>query len=74
MPGFDAVQSAALAPRDGLVRLQIILDAASVEVFADGGRLTLTSQIFPAPDSLGLAAFAEGGAVSVEELTVWGLD
>ncbi|HMQ30950.1 MAG TPA: GH32 C-terminal domain-containing protein, partial [Chloroflexaceae bacterium] len=73
LAGFGAPQVAPLAPRDGLLRLHVVVDTASVEVFADGGRVCLTSQIFPAPGSGGLALFAEGGAASVEELTVWPL-
>lgn len=68
--GVGVTQSAPLRPRDGLVRLQILLDTASLEVFADEGRLALSSQIFPEPDSAGVALFAEGGPASLAALRV----
>jgi fructan beta-fructosidase len=72
-PGFAAPQSAPLAPRDGLVRLRLLVDRQSVELFADDGRVTLTNQIFPGPGPLGAELFAEEGAASFAEVAVHGL-
>ncbi len=74
VPGFAAPQLAPLEPRDGRITLHLVLDVASLELFADDGRVAITSQIFPSPASLGLELFAEGGAVTVEALTVWALE
>ncbi|HWQ15875.1 MAG TPA: glycoside hydrolase family 32 protein [Roseiflexaceae bacterium] len=73
IPSFIGPQVAPLAPRDGLVTLHVLVDTASVEVFADGGRVVLTSQILPTPESVGVELFADGGAVVLEELRAWPL-
>lgn len=44
-PAFASVSSAEVSPRDGQLRLELYLDHASVEVFADGGAVTMTDQI-----------------------------
>jgi sucrose-6-phosphate hydrolase SacC (GH32 family) len=73
LPTFATPQVAPLTPRAGVVQLQILLDYGSVEVFADGGRVTLTNQIFAGPHDTGLAVFAEGGAAVLEALVVYPL-
>ncbi|GAB4121610.1 MAG: hypothetical protein Fur005_43560 [Roseiflexaceae bacterium] len=54
-----------VAPRDGMLDLRIIVDTASVEIFADGGRLTLCDQIFPDPTADGLCLSANDGPLLV---------
>ena len=63
VPGFGA-------PQDDLIELHILVDAALLEVFADGGRTVLTSQIFSRRAGGGLELFADDGAVVLERLTV----
>lgn len=72
LDGFAAAHSAPLPDKYdcGAVRLEALVDVASVEVFAAGGEVVLTDQIFPSPDSTGLAVFASGGAARVGALTV----
>jgi sucrose-6-phosphate hydrolase SacC (GH32 family) len=69
-PGFAAVHRAPLAPRDGLVRLEVLVDAASVEVFGGAGEVTISDQVFPAPESRAVAVFAERGTAHLRRLTV----
>jgi fructan beta-fructosidase len=64
------VHSAPLAPRDGAIALRIMVDLASIEVFADKGQLVMTEQIFPGPDSHAISLFATGGSVKLESLIV----
>jgi len=59
------LSTAALA---GPIRVRILVDATSVEVFTDQGLTVLTDQIFPAPDSLGVSLFATGGAARLLSL------
>ena len=66
-----AVQRAPLAARNGRVRLRILVDWSSVEVFAERGERVITDQIFPAANSDGLQLFAEGGHAALERLRVW---
>lgn len=68
--GTAEPQVVPLQPRAGEITLHLLIDHASVEVFADDGRVVLTNQIFPAPTSTALELFAEAGTVRLKELSV----
>ena len=51
---------------DGSIDLHIYVDRASVEVFSRGNTVAGANQIFPAPNSLGVSAFAEGGTAKAD--------
>ena len=72
-PHFPGRHAASLTVGDRPVRLHILVDATSVEVFADNGRVVLTDQIFPAPESRGISLFATGGAARLRALDAWEL-
>ena len=62
-----AVAAGPLAVRpDGTVRLQVLVDRCSVEVFANGGRHANTNLVFPDPASTGVSLTAEGGQATLE--------
>ena len=70
-PRFPSVQRAPLRPdRRGRLRLTVLVDRSSVEVFAGDGRIAITDQIFPRATSDGVQVFAEGGSVKVESLAI----
>ncbi|MER3553530.1 MAG: hypothetical protein C4331_04055 [Meiothermus sp.] len=73
-PDFAQKHTGQLRPENGRVSLHLFLDACSVEVFADQGRLVMTDLIFPNPTSNGLEVYAEGGSAWVESLDVWSLE
>jgi sucrose-6-phosphate hydrolase SacC (GH32 family) len=54
-----------------VVRLRVLVDRSSVEVFAGGGRVAITDQIFPSPASDGVALYAVGGAARLLSLEAW---
>jgi levanase/fructan beta-fructosidase len=56
----------------GLLRLRILLDRCSVEVFAQDGLVTLTDQIFPAESSTAVGLLAEGDGATLVSLSVTG--
>ncbi|WP_165224487.1 glycoside hydrolase family 32 protein [Aquisphaera insulae] len=56
-----------------VVYLHVFVDATSVEVFADGGDVVITDQVFPRPDSRGVGLFAEGGTARLKSLEAWPL-
>lgn len=68
-PAFAAVHPAPLPDGDG-VRLEVVVDVASVEVFVGDGEVVLTEQVFPDPASTGLAVFAEAGTARLRSLQV----
>ncbi|MGO4585731.1 GH32 C-terminal domain-containing protein [Arthrobacter sp. 2RAF6] len=67
---FPGVQQAPLAPINGMLKLHVLVDWSSVEVFANDGQAVLTDQILPDPTSQGVAAFANGGTANLVSLTV----
>ena len=67
---FPGVQRAPLAPRHGKVRLRVLVDWSSVEVFADRGQTVITDQIFPSASSDGVELFADGGSATLNSLKI----
>lgn len=72
-PDFSGVHVAPLEPENGVIRLQIFVDRASVEVFANDGRVVLTDQIFPCAENSGLEIFSDGGEARLAVLDIYGL-
>lgn len=54
----------ALGPRDS-IDFDLFLDVSSLEAFIDGGRHTMTGNVYPDPEkALGIRFFAEGGSAA----------
>lgn len=62
---FNRSFSAPLTLDDNHLRLHIIVDASSVEVFSGSGETLMTLQSFPSEDATGLTVFADGGSVEL---------
>ncbi|MGW8880826.1 GH32 C-terminal domain-containing protein [Streptomyces mirabilis] len=71
---FPGVQTAPLKAKNGKVKLRILVDWSSVEVFGGSGEAVITDQIFPDPASQGVQIFAENGSVKLDQARVWHLD
>ncbi|TRO57356.1 glycoside hydrolase family 32 protein [Streptomyces sp. IB201691-2A2] len=71
---FPGVQRAPLQPKNGKVKLRILVDWSSVEAFGGSGEAVITDQIFPDPASQGVEVFAENGSVKLDQARVWHLD
>ncbi len=69
-PKFASVEAAPVRLADGKIRLTVFLDRASVEVFAQRGRRTITDQVFPPEDADRLGVWAENGSARLKRLTV----
>ncbi len=69
-PKFASVEAAPMRLADGRIKLTVFLDRASVEVFARGGRKTITDQAFPPEGADRLGVWAEDGSARLEKLTV----
>lgn len=70
---FASVETAPVDLIDGVLRLRIYVDRSSVEVFAQGGIVTITDQIFPKPSSCEVALYAHNGKGTVESLVICNL-
>lgn len=69
-PAFASFDDAPVALDDGKLALTVYVDRASVEVFADGGRTTITDQVFPNAGADAIGLWAEGGDAWLESLTI----
>jgi sucrose-6-phosphate hydrolase SacC (GH32 family) len=63
-------RSAPLEPAGGRVRLRILVDRTSIEVFAGDGRVVMCSCFLPDPAERSLGAFAKGGEASFAALEI----
>lgn len=73
-PSFPAVHVAPLSPHENRVRLHILVDASSVEVFGNRGEVVISDRIFPDPSSNRIELFADGGSARLVSLDAWPLD
>ncbi|MCX8454488.1 glycoside hydrolase family 32 protein [Paenarthrobacter ureafaciens] len=67
---FPSVESAPLELEDGLLKLLIVADHCSVEVFAQDGRVVLTDLVFPDVNSLENRLTVTGGRATLLKLAV----
>ena len=65
--------TAPLRPIDGKVTLHIFLDWASVEVFGNNGRSTITDTIFPPENATSIELYALKGNVKLISLVIYEL-
>ncbi len=70
---FSGIHAAPVQTNNNRLRLQILLDACSVEVFAQDGLLSITDLIFPESNDDNLELYARGGTVQLVALAVWKL-
>lgn len=71
---FATVQEAALQLDSGKLKLQIIMDASSAEIFANDGKAAFTSLIFPANPYDKIQLYSNEGKVKVNSLVLTELD
>ena len=67
---FASVESAPVHLENGVLKLLIVVDHCSVEVFAQGGRTVLTDLIFPGPGNTENRLTVDGGPATILKLAV----
>jgi fructan beta-fructosidase len=72
-PKYSGRHAAPLPVERGRVELHLFVDRSSVEVFGNGGRTSITDQVFPSPGSDRVALYAKGGEAKLVSLDVWKL-
>ncbi len=70
---FAARHAAPVPLHEGAIRLHILIDTASVTVFAGAAGTALSCLVFPSAGSDAMALFAEGGQAMVRQMTIWSL-
>lgn len=72
-PTFAAHHEAPVAASTGRIRMHILLDRSSVELFAQNGLVTITDLIYPRPSDRALAVYADSTPPAVISLDIWTL-
>lgn len=68
----NLVQTAPMKAVNGIVKVKVLLDRSSLEVFGNDGEKVISTMIYPDKEATGLALFSEGEAV-VKSLKMWNL-
>ncbi len=69
-PLFRTRQQTTLQQPGGTIRLRILVDRSTVEVFADNGQTVFSSIVFPDANSRQMSLYTEGGNIEVVSLKV----
>jgi sucrose-6-phosphate hydrolase SacC (GH32 family) len=64
-------QTMKLEPEDGKIRLEVLVDRTSVEIFGNDGKMVMTNCFNPEPDADGLVLYNTGGELFIEKLEVY---
>ena len=68
---FPCAHGASLPLSNNSIAMRLFLDRCSLELFADGGKLVLTDQLFPECPYDRISFYAEGGDAEVTDLTIY---
>ncbi|MHC4150381.1 MAG: GH32 C-terminal domain-containing protein [Planctomycetota bacterium] len=63
-----------LKPIDGTIKLQILVDRTSLEVFGNDGLFSMSSCMIPEDDDKSIGVFCRGGEANIKSLAVWELN
>jgi levanase/fructan beta-fructosidase len=66
-------KSAFVEPVDGALKLEILIDRSSIEIFANDGKVVMSSCFSPTENANGLYLFNTGGELLVEKLDIYPL-
>ncbi|UUZ81332.1 glycoside hydrolase family 32 protein [Paenibacillus sp. P26] len=70
---FPGRHAAKLEPRENRLRLHILVDTSSVEVFGGDGEAVITDLIFPEPEDQELVVYTKGGNAKLLSLEIFPL-
>ncbi|HGJ65950.1 TPA: hypothetical protein ENS27_11255 [bacterium] len=62
-----------LEPIESKIKLQILIDRTSIEVFGNDGQLSMSSCFLPDLDNLGIDVYALGGEVLISSMNIYEL-
>ena len=69
-PGVGGESKTPVDPDAGRLRVRLLVDHTSVELFLDDGRTVHSHRVFPLATDNRIRLFAYGGAARFEDLTV----
>jgi fructan beta-fructosidase len=68
------VETLTVKPADNKIKLELLVDKSSLEVFANNGEKVITTLIFPDKNATQLSVFAKAGEVKIDSLKIWDLN
>jgi len=63
-------KSAPLSPIDGTIKLELLIDRTSIEIFANEGEVYMPMGVIPTADNLSTRILVEGGPVKLDTLEI----
>jgi fructan beta-fructosidase len=66
-------QKAALKPLNGKIRLRLLVDRTSIDIFGNDGRLYMSAGVIVPSENHSMEVFAKGGAAKINSLEVYEL-
>jgi len=69
----NLMQRAPMKPIDGVVKIQVLVDNSSLEVFGNDGEKVISTMIYPDINATNLSVFAEGKA-KIKEIKIWDIN
>ncbi len=70
---FTMLQKAPLSLENGQIKLHILVDNSSIEIFGNGGKTVMSNQIFPDSASIGMEIFTVGNGAEILNMDIWKL-
>ncbi len=68
---FASVEYAPLELKDNRLSLEIVVDQSIIEVFAEGGSVVISDQVFPVSGKNEMQLFVKGGKAKVREMEIY---
>jgi len=69
----NLIQSAPMGSINSIIRIQVLIDKSSLEVFGNGGEKVISTMIYPDKDATGLSLFSDS-KTTVRSLKIWDLN
>jgi levanase/fructan beta-fructosidase len=69
----NLVQTAPMKAVNGIVKIKVLLDKSSLEVFGNDGEKVISTMVYPGKDATGLSVFSDGKAI-VKSLKMWDME
>jgi len=67
-------KTAPLSPVDGRIKMRVLVDRGSIEIFGNDGRVALSAGVLLSTENLALAVFTRGAATKVRAVEVFPLE
>lgn len=70
---FASRMYAPVEKENGQIRLHVLVDESSIEVFTNQGKVVMSAVTYPSPAQTGIELFSENGSTRLLSLTAWEL-